>query len=540
MAVDGIILNKVVKDLQARFPARINKIYQISRDEVLFNIRTNGEKKVLLISTHSNYNRIHLTNREYDTLQEPTSFNLLLRKYLEGGTIFSINQAGLDRYLTMEVSHRDQIGDKHTITIYVELMGKYANLILVDENNKIIDALKRIPPYENSNRTIWPGADYVKAEPQFKKDPFKEEHFDPSVSLIQTYHGFSPLLARELDFRLAKQSFKEVMNEIASSQSIYISNINSEFQYHTIPLTHLGSDYEEYNIHEGFDVFYFQIANRERIKQVTGNLLKIVKRQIKNLEKKLPKLQVQYEQSLNCDINKEYGDYLIMESNNQNPKGINSITVRDFENNEITIKLNEKFDLKTNAKKYYQKYNKLKKGQSHLIEQIEITEDEILYLNAILEQLEIASVKDASEIKEELIKNRYLKSKLKKQKINKKKKKKNIPNITTIEHNGYLITYGKNNIQNDYVTFKHAKKDYTWFHAKDFHGSHVVVNSNDLDEDIIRFCANIAAYYSKGRFSSSVPVNYCQVSKLKKIPKSKIGLVQLSNYQTIYIDPEKV
>jgi predicted ribosome quality control (RQC) complex YloA/Tae2 family protein len=540
MAIDGIILNKVVTDIKNQFPARINKIYQISKEELLFNLRCDGKKKTLMISAHSVFNRIHFTDKKYDNPEEPTNFVLLLRKHLEGGTIFNIEQVGLDRYLKMEVAHRNQIGDKKIITVYIELMGKYANFILVNEDNKIIDALKRIPPYENSIRIIHPGATYVKPKAQEKSNPFTTFDFNPEESLTSQFHGFSPLLSREIEFRLNNQTFEEIMKEIENSNSIYITKTKNDMQFHVIPLLHLLGDYKKCDLHLGFDDFYYQLAEQERIKQVTGNLTKIIRRQIKIYNKKLPKLLEGYDESLDCDKWRIYGD-LLYSNPNIDTKGKTEITLNDFEGNTVTIPINSKSDLKTNAKKCFQKYNKTKKSQSYIKEQIELTKSEIEYLTAVLDQIEIATVKDANEIKDELIKNRYLKSKLFVNKKSKKKKKKiNVPNITILKYKGHTISFGKNNIQNDYITFKLARKDYTWFHAKDFHGSHCIIDTNELDEDLIRYCANIAAYYSKARYSSSVPVNYCEVRKLKKIPGSKLGLVSLSNYKTIYIDPEPI
>ena len=537
MAVDGIILDKIVQDLQSKLPAKINKIHQISKTEIIFTLRCNREKANLMVSCHSVYNRIHFTKKQYDNLDEPTNFNLILRKYLDGGIIYKIEQIELDRYIKMEIDHRNQIGDKETLFLYIELMGKYANLILVNQNNKIIDALKRIPPYENSIRVIHPGAEYIKPASQHKLDPFSATEYDANNSLVAQFRGLSPLLAKEIEFRLSTNSFADIMETIAASNSLYISKTKQKIEYHIIPLLHLKTPAIQYPLHEGFDEFYFQIANKELIKQVTGNLYKTLNRQIKILNKKLPKLLESYDDALDCDIHKEYGNLLYSYPDIQT-KGKNQVTIIDFEGKEVTIPTNAKLDTKQNAQKQFQKYNKLKKGQSYILDQINLTKNEITYLSAILEQLEFSSVKDANEIKEELEKNHYLKAN---QKVkNKKKKKAKIPNITIINYQDYEIAFGKNNLQNDYITFKYAKKNYTWFHAKDYHGAHVVINSDQPSEKAIRYCANIAAYYSKGRFSSSVPVNYCLVRQLKKIPGSKLGLVSLSNYKTIYIDPEEV
>ena len=258
---------------------------------------------------------------------------------------------------------------------------------------------------------------------------------------------------------------------------------------------------------------------------------------MKHQSTKLPRLLKSYDEAKDCEKWKVYGD-LLYTYNVNDTKGLKYIELENYEDGAmVKVPLDEKLDGKANARKCFTKYNKLKKGQKYLEEQIAICENEISYFEGLLEQLDLADFETALEIKEELVKQNYMTDKQKKPK---KKKKDDGPHLSSITlFNGIAITYGKNNLQNDALTWKLARKSEYWFHTKDFHGSHVLVHSDRLDEETIRTAAMIAAYYSKGRYSSSVPVVYCQIKDLKKIPGAKPGMVQLTSYKTIYIDPDE-
>lgn len=537
MALDGIILHKLITPVQDILPARVQKVYQVSTTEILFQLHGKQGKSQLFISCHSVYNRILLTDKNYPTPLEPNNFIMVLRKYLEGSTIESCFQAGLDRWCTFTVSHRNMLGDKETLRIIVELMGKYANLILVDPEDKIIDVLKRIPPFENSKRILMPNATFVPMEAQDKKDPFKEHVVDSSVSLVKQFAGFSPLLAREAEFRMSLgQSFSSIMQSIEDSNALYVAEEHPEINFHVIPLTHLGK-VKQYPLMEGFESLYAQSEEKERIKQIAGDVYHVAKKELKHQSTKFPRLQKEYDTALDCDKYRLYGD-LLYTYGITDTKGKQDIQLENYEDGKmITVPLDPKLDGNQNAKKAYTKYTKLKKGQTYLQEQIAICQNEIDYFTGVLEQLDIADFDTALEIKQELIKLGYMKEK---QKSNKRKKKKESePNITTVTSpSGISVSYGKNNLQNEYLTWHKARKEEIWLHAKEYHGAHVIIHAPEADEATLRFAANLAAYYSSGRNSSSVPVNYCKVRQLKKIPGARPGMVQLTNYKTIYIDPE--
>ncbi len=528
MAFDGIFLRQIVKQLQVLENSHINKIYQISDTEILFNLYTQ-RKYQLMVSCHSSYNRIHLTERNYPTRTNPSNFIMIMRKYLEGGTITSIKQAGLDRYLTISVANRNEIGDRIILDIYVELMGKYANLILVSDN-KIIDALKRIPPFENTKRTIHPGARFKVTESQTGKiDPFSIEDVNDSDNLFEKLVGFSPLLSDEVRYRMNHgQTYKEIMREIARSDSVCIS---SNDMFHCIPLTHLKMPYVSYPICEGLDEIYFSKEEKERIRQQTGDLFKFTRREIKKIETKIQRLEESLEEARNCDIWRQYGDVLYANMDKV-VKGMKTVTLTDYSGNELTVPLDARLDVKGNARKCFQKYRKGSTGQKYIIEQLDNARENLSYFNLIQQQLEQADFRTAREIRQELEKNGYIRRK----KVRAPKKKPTEPQFLKIPFNDKFIYVGKNNIQNDYITFKKAGRVDTWFHVKDLHGAHVVITTSHPSEEEIRLCAQLAAWYSKARESSSIPVNYTLIKHIKKIPGSKLGLVSMSEYNTIYID----
>ena len=540
MALDGLLLHALCRQFQEILPCKIYKIHQISNTELLFHLRTQREKKNLLISCHSQYNRINLTDRTYPTPEEPSHFVMLLRKHLEGGLILSVQQGGLDRWLVMEVSLRNEIGDKVFRKLYVELMGKYANVILVDEDNRILDALKRIPPFENTKRTIQPGAQFTLPEQAVKQDPFTAQTVDPQQPLHQQFDGFSPLLGREVEARMRRgETFPEIMAQIESIDSLFITNTPKETQFHLIPLTQYEQPAKAYPLMEGMDVLYYHKEEKDRIRQMTGDLFKFVRKQLKHYRQKLPKLLDAMQEALDCEKWREYGDLLYAYGQNI-PKGTPSATLTTFDQSrQVTIDLDVRFDGRGNAKKCFQKYNKGKKGQEHLLEQIDLCEKEIEYFEGLEQQLELANFEDAREIREELAALGYMKPIQSKIRRNRKKAKA-LPAITSIRlANGVTLYFGKNNLQNEALTFKLARKNDLWFHAKDFHGSHVVLDCEQPDEETLRLAAMVAAYYSKGRYSSSVPVNYCPIRNLKRVPGAKPGFVSLTSYKTIYIDPEE-
>ncbi len=530
MALDGIIINKIKEDLEAYLPIRINRISQTSATEIVFNVHADNVRTNLVISLHSNYNHICLSKKNYTTYNDPSTFVMVLRKHLLNGIIYRIEQFGYDRYLLLHVRARDELYDEKEYVLSVELMGKYANLILVSDENRIIDALKKIPPYENTRRTILPGAVFTLPEKQDKQDPYRPSEINFDESLVNQIQGFSKMLENEVRYRMSSLTYEEIMKQVKESRYLYLTGVSDKYEFHVIPLTHLEKEAVQWNIQEGLDEVYYRDDEKERIRNISDDLFKVVRRQIKHFKTKILKLNVSLEEALNLQGDKENGD-LLYTCENLEQKGLKQIEVSDFNGEMKQISLDPKLSIKGNANRYYSLYQKKRKGKSHIEEQIGIAENELEYFESISEQLSIADYADALDIREELSRYGYLKKNISK---NKKKKKVNLYQISV---DGYVITFGKNNIQNSFLSFEYARSNDTWFHAKQFHGSHVTVNTDKPSEKIIRICANLAAYYSKGRYSSSVPVDYCLVRDLKKVKGAKSGFVTFKNYKTIYIDP---
>lgn len=536
MAYDGIMLHRIKNILIDTIQGgRINKIYQISKYELLFQVRAQRQNYQLLISCHPMYARLQLTYLDYPTPESPNPLTMLFRKILEGSHIKEIEQAGLDRILKIIFATRNELGDYIEYFLYVEIMGKHSNIILVNQDHKIVDSIKRITPSMNSERFLQPGAIYQLPPMLNKLDPFTADYIEDN-QLNRIYQGMSPILSKEIVYRIDNhQNFHDIMKMIDHSDDLYLTTADHKEYFYLIELTHLHGETVKYPLFEGLDIHFHEIDQKERIKQQTSNLLKFISNEYQKNVIKLKKLESTLLDSQNSDEYRIKGD-LLYSSLHLIHKGMDHIIVDNYyDNTQIDIALDPKLEPKANAQKYYQKYQKAKNSIQVLNEQIELTRKEIDYFDSLVTSMSQASYYDALEIKEELENEGYLKKKSKRNTI----RKKQIPHfLSFITKDGIEIDIGKNNLQNDYLTFKHAHRYDMWFHAKDMPGSHVIVKAQNLDEYTIRLAAKIAAYYSKGRNSSSVPVNYTLVKTLKKPAGSKPGKVILDSYKTIYIDPD--
>lgn len=537
MAYDGIMMHQVIRELNKTIiGGRINKIYQISKYELLIQIRSNRTNYKLLLSCHPMYARIQLTNLDYPTPESPNPLTMLFRKHLEGGYIKEIIQIDLDRICHIIFGCHNEFGDYVEYHCYIEIMGKHSNIILCNQDNKILDCLKRITPNINSERFVQPGATYQLPPVNYNKlNPF-EHNFVENNNLTKIYQGISPILSKEILYQHdSGTEFSKIMDRINESNQLYISKTKQKEYFHLIPLTHLQVKPQAYSLFNGLDQHFNLIDQKERIKQQTSNLLKFISNEYQKNISKLTKLHATLDDSKNSDEYRIIGD-LLYSNLHLLKKGMRHVELDNYyDNTKIMIDLDEKLDPKANAQKYYNKYQKAKNSINVLNEQINLTKKEIEYFDSLLTLMDNASYYDALEIKEELENLGYLKKKKKTNNIRKNKK----PAFETYyTKDGIEICIGKNNLQNDYLTFKYAHRYDTWFHVKDMPGSHVIVRSDDLDEYTIRLASNIAAFYSKGKNSSSVPVNYTLVKTLKKPHGAKPGQVILDNYKTIYIDPD--
>ena len=536
MAYDGIMLHRIknifIETIQG---GRINKIYQISKYELLFTIRANRQNYQLLMSCHPMYARIQLTSLQYPTPESPNPLTMLFRKILEGGYIKNIEQIDLDRILKITFATHNELGDYIEYFLYIEIMGKHSNIILVNHEEKIIDCIKHISPSMNSERFLQPGALYKLPPMTSKLNPFTADYIEDN-QLTRIYQGMSPILSKEIVYRIDQgQDFHAILNEIDQSEQLFLTVTDKKEYFYLIELTHLQGKTTSYPLFAGLDQHFHEIDQKERIKQQTSNLMKFISNEYHKNVTKLKKLESTLEDSQNSDDYRIKGD-LLYASLHMIQKGMTHIMVDNYyDGTQVDIALDPKLDGKANAQKYYQRYQKAKNSIQILHEQIDLTKKEIDYFDSLMTSMSQASYYDALEIKEELENEGYIKKRKKKNTI----RKKQIPHfLSYITKDGIEIDIGKNNLQNDYLTFKYAHRYDTWFHAKDMPGSHVIVKAQELDEYTIRLAAKIAAYYSKGKNSSSVPVNYTLVKTLKKPSGSKPGKVILDNYKTIYIDPD--
>ncbi|KKK09485.1 Rqc2 family fibronectin-binding protein [Bacillus sp. L_1B0_12] len=561
MSFDGIFTYGMTNELQETLTGgRISKIHQPYKHELIFHIRSKGKNHKLLLSAHPSYARVQLTEHHDDNPSEPPMFCMLLRKHLEGGFIERFEQIGLDRVIVLHVRSRNEIGDEQTRKLYIEIMGRHSNLILVeDETEQIIDGLKHLSPSVNSYRTVLPGHQYLLPPAQQKLNPFdvtkedilKHLRFQEGKianQIVDTFSGVSPLFAKEAVHRagLANQetipsTLLEMFQLIqAHSFTPQLTRKDGKEYFYLLELQHVDGDMKTFDsLSELLDRFYFGKAERDRVKQQAADLERFVVNEKKKNENKLKKLTRTLEESQNAHKYQLYGELLTANiyAIKKGDKEATVINYYDEEGGEITIPLKTNKTPSENAQAYFTKYQKAKNAVEAVNEQIERTHEEIVYFDELIQQLSSASPKDLEEIREELVEGKYLRPK---QKRNAKKKKPSAIQLEAYESSqGVPILVGKNNKQNEYLTTKAAARDEIWLHTKDIPGSHVVIRHKAPDEQTLLEAAQIAAYFSKAKESSSVPVDYTKIRHVKKPNGAKPGFVTYDQQQTLFVTPDE-
>lgn len=536
MSADGIFVHFLTLEFQNKLTkAKINKVYQPNPLEIIFQLRNNNETYQLLLSASLDASRIYLTKQTFVNPPTPGNFCMLLRKYIERGIITSISQYYNDRLIEFTINTFNEMGDSVNYKLILELMGRNSNVILINEDDIIIDSIRKVPPSDTNSRYIIPKAKYIYPSQTDKVNPFDnlEEKF-----YIDAYQG------------IAKNIQKEIVENYNNDISLFLSQevkpniftVNNKIDYYCFDLIGYKNNNNIYfnSISEMLDYYYATYKKTINVSNV--DLMKLVKRLIAHQQTKLS--------NLNNDLNKakdniKYKDLGILLQANlyMVKKGMEEVTVSNFSNNneDIVIPLNKDLDPSKNLKQIFAKGKKATNALVEIKVQITKTLEELRYLEDVLSMLEFATISELEEIKLDLINNSdQYKSKAKNQ--NKKKKQK-----LDIQHFNYedvTIWIGKNNIQNDYLSNKLARNNDYWFHVKDASGAHVIVSvPNNLDnfelsENVIRLASHLSAYFSKYSTSSSVPVDYTKVRYLKKIPGSKGYHVTYTNQKTMYIDPD--
>ena len=556
MSFDGIFTHLMTKELTNQLVGgRISKIHQPYENELMLIIRSQGKNQTLLLSAHPSYSRVQLTDIQYKNPPTPPNFCMVMRKYLEGSILHSIEQVDNDRVVNFTFSNRNELGDLENIILSIELMGRHSNIILYNQQTeKIIDAIKHIGSSVNSYRTILPGITYITPPKQERINPFTVSdntlfeliHTTDSLdaSFLQTnFQGFGKDTATELAYRLQRDSkerfntWNSFFNELDNQVSPLLYNYNNKEFFTPLPFHTLGDDSTSYaSLSSLLDGYYEGKAERDRVKQQAGELFRKVKNDQSKLLNKITKLEKSLVDAENAEIFRIKGE-LLTTFLHQVPRGAKTVQLENYyeENELIDISLNEALSPNQNAQKYFQRYQKLKTSVKIVEEQLEKTRFELLYLESVENQLDLTSPKDIDLIREELIAEKYIKDK---QQSKKKTIKKSSPE-TFISTTGTTILVGKNNLQNDQLTLKTASKNDIWLHAKDIPGSHVIIRDSNPDEATLLEAAKLAAYYSKYRLSSQVPVDYVQVKHVKKPNGAKPGFVIYENQQTLFVTPEK-
>lgn len=542
MSFDGIFLNKILHELEILKTGRISKIIESGDTDFVFTIRANKQNYNLMISSSTEYARIHLTYKPYDTIYNPKSFTLFLRKHIEGYFIENIYQYESDRIIIFELVGYNELEDLCKKKLIFEVMGRYSNLILTTEDYQILDALKHDGVGE-FNRTILPNALYEfpktnKINPlKLTRDEFNNicinNKLDNPKEYLTTFLGLSMHIIENayINDNINNNLYNYINSDIIPST---FKNKKNKLDYYFNPLNEeIINKYDSLSIL--LDEFYYNEDLKAKIKFKTNDLANFISRQIKKYEMKFEKLEKEKIEALDNDIYRLKGELLLSYSNLKEKKDFVEV-YNYYDEKSIIIKLDPKYSVIENSNRYFKKYQKMKTSLTYIEEQEMIAKNEIEYFKILKYQISDCNITEALEIEQELINNKYLF----KQTTNKEKKKQKPKLLTYILDNDTLITVGKNNLQNEYLTHKLALPSEMWFHVQGGEGSHVIVhNQNNLTENEIRNAANLAAYHSIFKESSSVAVDYTRVKYIKKIPGKRNCFVTYTHQNTIYIDPDK-
>ena len=578
MALDGITLRSLVHEMKSKLVnGKIDKITQPEKDEIWLTIRNEKQNHKLLISANSSTPRIHFVNdaKKENPLTAPM-FLMLLRKHIGNGTIKSVEQRSTERIVEISIDAYDELRVLKNKTLIIELMGKHSNIILVHtEDRKIIDSIKRVSLNISSVREVLPGLTYQyppghkKISPihRLDEDEFRRlcSNFHSEIYKLfyMSYEGMSPTISKEICYRANVEStevasslsevkteklwgtFSRMMSRIEQheySPCIVIQrNPHTILDFSAVLLTHYETmELVEYqSIHTACEEFYFLKDRAERIQQRTSALRKKIQTRLDTLQHKTEKQNNEISSSMLLDKDKLYGE-LLTSYIYQIKTGMSEITLENFysNNEKITIPLDVQKSPSENIQRYFKRYQKSKNRIEELTEQLAIAQKEISYLeNVLLSISQIETYDEISEIQDELAKQGYIR-----RPSNHKSKKETISSpMEFTASDGTTILVGKNNTQNDRLTLKLSSPNDTWLHTKDIPGSHVIIRAKqqDISEKTLYEAAVLAAYYSKGKFSSNVPVDYTERKNVKKPTGAKPGMVIYVNNSTIYVTPEE-
>lgn len=561
MAFDGIVISNLSYELNTKLVGgRISKISMPEENELIFTVKNNAKTYRLLISASASLPLVYLTDVNKPAPKVAPAFLMLLRKYIGTAKITDIFQMGLERILCFKLEHLNELGDLSHKCMYVEIMGKHSNIIFTDENNKIIDSIKRISANMSSLREVLPGREYFLPDELKKKDLLnteleefteilKSKEYALSKSIYMNFAGISPLIAEEIVLRasLSSQAPSTSLSELEYTHLFHtIKNLLDDINAHNFSpnivyrkeealefssvelFSYNGEEYKKYSYNSVSKMLYDFYSSREAFvlnRQKSSDLRRIVNTALERASKKYDLQEKQLQDADKKDIYRVYGD-LLNTYGYSLKGGESSFTTENFydDNKEITIPLDKNKSAKENAKKYYDKYAKLSRTTKALSEEIVNTKNDIEHLLSIQTALDVSSDDESlSQIRQELVDFGYIK----KHSSGKQKKSTSHP-YHYISTDGYDIYVGKNNYQNEELTFKVATGNDWWFHAKGIPGSHVILKSNneeDLPDRVYEEAAALAAFYSKAKDSEKVEVDYIQKKNIKKVAGAAPGFV---------------
>lgn len=569
MSFDAIVTRALTDEFNNNYiGARVDKIYQTEKDEIMINMRSKDGSFKVLVSASSNNPRFYVSKISKENPSEAPLFSMILRKNLSGSKLVKVEQFGFDRAAQFVFSGYNEFHEEALYYLVVEIMGKYSNIVLCNENHKVIDAIKRVSTVMSSKREIEPGLIYERPPVFDRVSPISvnEEDLKNMMTnnadlelrdfLMRSFLGLSTEIANKILFDAAIDDKNLLKNLDENDANKFISSFIKTFEevkeknynfniyklserksaYNAISLNQYASLEKENfsSISELLDKYYYEKDQKDRIAQRSQNMRHTISANLKRAKNKLQKQKEEMLESANREAYKVYAD-LISSNIHKISKGLKEIKLENFYDNmnEISVPLDQKLSAVQNAQKYYKRYQKMKQREIVLEKQIENTEDEINYLELVSDAIDRTDdVKNLDEIYFELIKNNYIK---------KDKKIKNKPKKIAIHSIDYddtsKVYYGKNNLQNEYITFKVADKNDVWMHVKGFPGSHVVIKSDGYPSDeLLVFAAKIAAKNSKAKDSNKVDVDFTTRKNVKKHPSGKTGLVNYVNFKTITVD----
>lgn len=553
MAFDGLFIHSLLNSIKPTLVnGRLTKIYQPFEQDLVLTFRKERKNYQLLISVNAQYPRFYLTKQTISNPDKAPNFVMVLRKYLEGSILQSIEQVSVDRIANFYFSNRNELGDQVQLVLSVELMGRHSNVILYDKNsNRIIDLLKRINPAENRARMLLPKAKYELPPLNQGINGFElnEKEFAVKAATVEPTEFASQISGLDRDDRneligyleddFSFSSFATFMKQFNKKGAFVLLTPNNKRKIFPYLPYHLDlvKESADTDLNHALDEFYLYQANHDWVKQKSGQIERLVKNEQKKLSKKIVKLDKQLSEAENSEGYRIRGEILNANLAVVKP-GMTKITLPNYyDNNEpITIKLNPALSPARNAQKYFTRYKKLRDSIKHVKQQISIAKDNLNYFDSIQTAIDNADPEDIDQISDELIGQGYIK----KPQQPKRKKKLTEHNLNKFcLSSGKTVLVGKNNYQNDWLTLKKAKKTDLWFHVKNIPGSHVILqDANPTDTDILE-TAEIAAYFSKAKNSAHVQVDYVQDKRVKKPNGAKPGYVIYTGQNSVEVTPEQ-